>query len=293
MIRFRIWDVGCWKRATSQIPNPKFTEGGRFFIFHFSLFTIKMTIQTALTDYTLRLADTSLILGHRISEWCGHGPALEQDIALSNIALDLIGQARNYYQYAAELEGNNRTEDDLAYLRDERAYRNVLLVELPNGDFGKTIMRQFLFDAFHVPFLEILQHSQDDKLAAIAQKSLKEARYHLKWSSEWVIRLGDGTEESHKRVQQSLNDLWAFTGELTTPNATDKILLDFNIAPDLVSLQQSYEQTITAVIKEATLALPTKTWMQKGGKEGIHTEYLGFILAEMQHLQRTYPNCEW
>ena len=161
-----------------------------------------MTIQTALTDYTLRLADTSLILGHRLSEWCGHGPALEQDIALSNIALDLIGQARNYYQYAAELEGNDRTEDDLAYLRDERAYRNVLLVELPNGDFGKTIMRQFLFDAFHVPFLEALQHSPNEKLAAIAQKSLKEARYHLKWSSEWVIRLGDGTEESHKRVQQ-------------------------------------------------------------------------------------------
>ncbi len=252
-----------------------------------------MTIQTALTDYTLRLADTSLILGHRLSEWCGHGPALEQDIALSNIALDLIGQARNYYQYAAELEGNDRTEDDLAYLRDERAYRNVLLVELPNGDFGKTIMRQFLFDAFHVPFLEALQHSPNEKLAAIAQKSLKEARYHLKWSSEWVIRLGDGTEESHKRVQQSLNDLWAFTGELTTPNATDILLLDFNIAPDLTAIQPIYEQTITAVLKEATLNPPTKTWMQKGGKEGIHTEYLGYILAEMQHLQRTHPNCEW
>lgn len=252
-----------------------------------------MTIQTALTDYTLRLADTSLILGHRLSEWCGHGPALEQDIALSNIALDLIGQARHYYQYAAELEGNDRTEDDLAYLRDERAYRNVLLVELPNGDFGKTIMRQFLFDAFHVPFLEVLQNSPNEKLAAIAQKSLKEARYHLKWSSEWVIRLGDGTEESHKRVQQSLNDLWAFTGELTTPNATDTLLFDYNIVPDLTAIQPLWQQTVTAVLKEATLIAPTKTWMQKGGKEGIHTEYLGFLLAEMQHLQRTYPNCEW
>ena len=252
-----------------------------------------MTIQTALTEYTLRLADTSLILGHRLSEWCGHGPALEQDIALSNIALDLIGQARNYYQYAAELEGNNRTEDDLAYLRDERAYRNVLLVELPNGDFGKTIMRQFLFDAFHVPFLEALQNSPNEKLAAIAQKSLKEARYHLKWSSEWVIRLGDGTEESNQRVQQSLNDLWAFTGELTTPNAIDILLLDYNIAPDLTAIQPLWQQTVTAVLKEATLTPPTKSWMQKGGKEGIHTEYLGFILAEMQHLQRTYPNCEW
>ena len=252
-----------------------------------------MIIQTALTDYTLRLADTSLILGHRLSEWCGHGPALEQDIALSNIALDLIGQARNYYQYAAELEGNNRTEDDLAYLRDERAYRNVLLVELPNGDFGKTIMRQFLFDAFHVPFLEVLQNSPNEKLAAIAQKSLKEARYHLKWSSEWVIRLGDGTEESHKRVQQSLNDLWAYTGELTTPNATDILLLEYNMVPDLIAIQPLWQQTVTTVLKEATLTSPTKTWMQKGGKEGIHTEYLGFILAEMQHLQRTYPGCEW
>ena len=252
-----------------------------------------MTIEAALTDYTLRLADTSLILGHRLSEWCGHGPALEQDIALSNIALDLIGQARNYYQYAAELEGNNRTEDDLAYLRDERAYRNLLLVELPNGDFGKTIMRQFLFDAFHVPFLEALQNSPNEKLAAIAQKSLKEARYHLKWSSEWVIRLGDGTEESHKRIQQSLNDLWSFTGELTTLNATDVLLLDYNIAPDLTAIQPLWQQTVTTVLKEATLTAPSKTWMQKGGKEGVHTEYLGFILAEMQHLQRTYPNCEW
>lgn len=252
-----------------------------------------MIIQNALTDYTLRLADTSLILGHRLSEWCGHGPVLEQDIALANIALDLIGQARNYYQYAAELLGDGQTEDDLAYLRDDRAYRNVLLVELPNGDFGKTIMRQFLFDAFHVPFLESLQSSQDAKLAAIAEKSLKEALYHLKWSSEWVIRLGDGTEESHRRIQQSLNDLWAYTGELTMPNATDFILLDYNIAPDLSAIVPAYEQTIRTVLNEATLVLPTKVWMQKGGKEGIHTEYLGYILVEMQYLQRTYPHLEW
>ena len=252
-----------------------------------------MTPQIALLDYTLRLADTSLILGHRLSEWCGHGPVLEQDIALSNIALDLIGQARNYYQYAAVLDGSGKTEDDLAYLRDERAFRNVLLVELPNGDFGKTVMRQFLFDAFHVPFLECLTCSLDAQLSAIAEKSLKEARYHLKWSSEWVIRLGDGTAESHRRIALSLRELWSFTGELTTPNAIDTTLLGYNLSVDLLDIQPIYHNTITSVLTQATLTVPSTQWMQKGGKEGIHTEYLGYILAEMQHLQRVYPHCTW
>ncbi len=253
-----------------------------------------MTIQTAIMDYTLRLGDTSLILGQRLSEWCGHSPIIELDIALSNFGLDFVGQARNYYQYAAKIEGKGKTEDDYAYLRDERAYRNLLIVELPNNeDFGRTVMRQFLFDAFHVPFLEALQQSQDKMLSAIAQKSLKEARYHLKWSSEWVIRLGDGTAESHERIQESANDLWAFTGEMTTPNVTDTVLLDYNIAPDLEAVKVAWVHSVDTVFKEATLEKPTKIWMQKGGKDGIHTEYMGHLLAEMQYLQRAYPNCEW
>ncbi|MEO0041954.1 MAG: hypothetical protein RL329_1402 [Bacteroidota bacterium] len=246
-----------------------------------------------LLDYTLRLADTALILGHRLSEWCGHAPALEQDIALSNIALDHIGQARNYYQYAAKIQNMGKTEDDLAYFRDERAYRNLLLVELPNGDFGKTLMRQFLYDAYHVPFLELLQSSKDENLAAIAAKSLKEARYHLQWSAEWVIRLGDGTAYSHQRVQQALNELWRFTGELITPNTIDSFLRSYEISADLNQVQLAWEKTVLEVLKRATLVVPTQKWMQKGGKEGIHTESLGYILAEMQHLQRTHPNCNW
>jgi ring-1,2-phenylacetyl-CoA epoxidase subunit PaaC len=250
-------------------------------------------MQKAITEYTLRLADTSLILGHRLSEWCGHGPVLEQDIAMANIALDLIGEARNYYQYAALVEGEGRSEDDLAYLRDDRQFRNPLLVELPNGDFGKTILRQFFYDAFHVPFLEKLQFCKDEQLAAIAQKSLKEARYHLKWSSEWVIRLGDGTEESHSRMLKSLQELWMYTGELTTPNAIDTELLKENIAVDLDEVKVIWTKTVEAILKEATLPYPAKTWMQKGGKEGIHTEHLGYLLAEMQNLQRIHPGCEW
>jgi ring-1,2-phenylacetyl-CoA epoxidase subunit PaaC len=246
-----------------------------------------------LLNYTLRLADTSLILGHRLSEWCGHGPVLEQDIAMANIALDMIGEARNYYQYAALIENKGRSEDDLAYLRDDRQFLNPLLVELPNGDFGRTVLRQFFFDAFHVPFLENLQHSSDTQLAAIAQKSLKEAKYHLKWSSEWIIRLGDGTQESHARIEKSLKELWSYTGELTTPNEVDIALLEKKISVDLTQLQPIWNANIEAVLQEATLQLPPKTWMQKGGKEGVHTEHLGYLLAEMQYLQRTYMGCEW
>jgi ring-1,2-phenylacetyl-CoA epoxidase subunit PaaC len=246
-----------------------------------------------LLNYTLRLADTSLILGHRLSEWCGHGPVLEQDIAMANIALDMIGEARNYYQYAALIENKGRSEDDLAYLRDDRQFLNPLLVELPNGDFGRTVLRQFFFDAFHVPFLENLQHSSDTQLAAIAQKSLKEAKYHLKWSSEWIIRLGDGTQESHARIEKSLKELWSYTGELTTPNAVDITLLEEKISVDLTQIQPIWNANIESVLQEATLLLPPKTWMQKGGKEGVHTEHLGYLLAEMQYLQRTYMGCEW
>ncbi|TAE52676.1 MAG: phenylacetate-CoA oxygenase subunit PaaI [Bacteroidetes bacterium] len=246
-----------------------------------------------LLDYTLRLADNSLILGHRLSEWCGHGPILEQDIAMTNLALDLIGQSRSLYQYAAEIEGQGRSEDDLAYLRDGWDFRNVQLTELPNGDFGRTVMRQFLYDAYEQPFLEALSQSRDERLAAIAAKSLKEATYHLRWSSEWVIRLGDGTEESHRRVQTALNELWPYCGELTRPNATDITLLTEGIAPDLDIVAAAWQKKITEVLEEATLRQPETRPARKGGKDGVHTEHLGYILAEMQFLQRTYPGAQW
>ena len=250
-------------------------------------------VNAALSDFLLRMADTSLVLGHRLSEWCGHGPILEQDIALSNLALDLIGQARNWYQLAAIQLGQGQSEDDLAYLRDAGEYRNVLLVEQPNGDFGQTVLRQFFFDAYHFHYLQALTESGDENVANIAVKSLKEATYHLKWSSEWVIRLGDGTEESHRRMENALNELWEFTGELTTPNATDQLLAFMGLAPDLSLIHSLWEQQVQSVLAEATLDVPRRTWMQKGGKNGVHTEHLGFLLAEMQFLQRAYPNCEW
>lgn len=250
-------------------------------------------VQAAFCDFLLRMADSSLVLGHRLSEWCGHGPILEQDIALSNLALDLIGQARNWYQLAAQQLGKGQSEDDLAYLRDVRQYRNVLLVEQPNGDFAQTILRQFFFDTYHYPYLQALIESTDENVANIAIKSLKEATYHLKWSSEWVIRLGDGTEESHRRMQHALNELWEFTGELTTPNKRDELLAVMSLAPDLNLIRPLWQQRVEAVLTEATLEVPTRQWMQKGGKEGIHTEHLGYLLAEMQFLQRAYPGCEW
>ena len=250
-------------------------------------------VNAALSDFLLRMADTSLVLGHRLSEWCGHGPILEQDIALSNLALDLIGQACNWYQLAATQLGQRQSEDDLAYLRDAGQYRNILLVEQPNGDFGQTVLRQFFFDAYHYHYLQALTESGDENVANIAVKSLKEATYHLKWSSEWVIRLGDGTEESHRRMENALRELWEFTGELMTPNETDQLLAVMGLTPDLNSIRPLWEQDIQSVLAEATLDVPKRTWMQKGGKNGVHTEHLGFLLAEMQFLQRAYPNCQW
>lgn len=246
-----------------------------------------------LLDYTLQLADTSFILGHRLSEWCGHGPVLEQDMAMSNIALDLIGQTRSYYQYAAELEGKGRTEDDLAYLRETVEYKNPLLVEQPNGDFGDTVMRQFIFDSFHFFFLKELQKSSDLRLAAIAAKSFKEVSYHIKWSSEWVIRLGDGTEESRRRIEEAIDQLWPFSGELFMMTATEKALLKQAVIPDYSTIKNSWQGHVAKVFGEATLAVPEKVWMQSGGKEGRHTEHLGFILTQLQYLQRAYPGLEW
>ncbi|HKP32801.1 MAG TPA: 1,2-phenylacetyl-CoA epoxidase subunit PaaC [Chitinophagaceae bacterium] len=259
----------------------------------------------SLIKYTLQLADSALILGHRNSEWTGHGPILEQDIAISNIALDLIGQARNFYQYAAQLLNssspqllNSSTEDTLAFHRDVIDYKNVLLAEQPNGDWAKTILRQFFFSGYQYYLYQQLQHSTDPQLAAIAEKSLKEVTYHLKWSSEWVIRLGDGTDESHLRMKNALKELWQFTGELRTASQYESDLFAEKISPDYNLIKSNWDQKINEVLTEANLSpyLNTElkdTWMQSGGKEGKHTEQLGFLLAEMQFLQRAYPGAEW
>ncbi|MGI4866545.1 MAG: 1,2-phenylacetyl-CoA epoxidase subunit PaaC [Janthinobacterium lividum] len=258
-----------------------------------ALATYPAEVRQQLFHYVLQLADTSLILGHRLSEWCGHGPILEQDLAMANIALDLLGEARSYYQYAAEFEGQGRTEDDLAYLRPAVEYRNPLLVEQPNGDFAATIVRQFLFDNFHYPFLQQLQTSPDERLAAIAEKAVKEAAYHLKWSSEWIIRLGDGTPESRQRLDKALASLWRYATEQTTPTATEKALQEVGIIPDYAALQPAMAAHLSHVFEEATVPLPTGSFGMKGGKEGRHSEHLGYILTELQYLQRTYPGLTW
>jgi ring-1,2-phenylacetyl-CoA epoxidase subunit PaaC len=250
-------------------------------------------VRQALFQYVLQLADTSLILGHRLSEWCGHGPVLEQDLAMANIALDLLGEARSYYQYAADLEGQGRTEDDLAYLRPAVEYRNPLLVEQPNGDFAATIVRQFLFDNFHHPFLRHLQNTPDARLAAIAEKSVKEAAYHLKWSSEWLIRLGDGTPESRRRLDKALATLWRYADELTTPTADEKALQSAGLIPAYAELQPAMAAHLAHVLEEATLPTPTGSFGMKGGKEGRHSEHLGYILTELQYMQRAYPGLTW
>ncbi len=252
-----------------------------------------MDIKEALFKYTLRLGDNSLILGHRLSEWCGHGPILEQDIALINVALDLIGQSRSYLAYAGEIEGKGRDEDAMAYLRVERDFYNVLLAEQPNGDFGRTIARQFFFDAFHFLLLEKLTFSTDEQIAAIAVKSLKEVTYHLRYSSEWIIRLGDGTEESHRRIQESIDELWMYTGEMFEMDEVDETLIGVGIATDLSALKPLWEEKVSEVLKEATLNQPESGWMQSGGRKGIHSEHLGFLLSELQYLQRTVPNAKW
>jgi ring-1,2-phenylacetyl-CoA epoxidase subunit PaaC len=245
-------------------------------------------------NYTLHLADNALILAQRNSEWCGHGPVLEQDIAITNISLDLIGQARSLYQYAAGGQ-EGVTEDTLAYMRDGRAYKNCLLVEQPNGDWAQTILRQFFFSTYQFFLYQRLQQSADATLAAIAEKSLKEVTYHVRWSSEWVIRLGDGTEESNNRILKALDELWAFTGEMFTPAAYETEAVELGIGVDVNAIKPAWEQRINEIFAEATLPSPTTegVWMQSGGKTGVHSEQLGFILAEMQSMQRTYPGCEW
>ncbi|MCE2686049.1 MAG: phenylacetate-CoA oxygenase subunit PaaC [Cryomorphaceae bacterium] len=247
----------------------------------------------ALFEYVLRLADDSLILGQRLGEWCGHGPILEEDIALTNISLDLIGQAISLYDLAAELEGAGKNHDQLAYLRFENEYKNVLLVEQPNGDFAMTILRQFFFDAFRLPLYEALMQSPVSQLAAIAAKSVKETRYHLKHTSEWVIRMGDGTDESHERAQAAIDHLWRYTSELFYEDNKDEQLQALEQVPSLKGIQANWMETVKAVLYEATLAIPTNNWKFEGGREGRHSEHMGYILADLQYMQRAYPNMEW
>ena len=248
---------------------------------------------TELFQYLLRLGDTSLVLGHRLSEWCGHGPALEEDLALANIALDLIGQARLLLQYAGTVEGIGRSEDDLAYLRDGRDYRNFLLVEQPNGHYGDTIARQFLFDAFAVELWADLTRSSDAHIAAVAGKAIKEHQYHWRHSSGWMIRLGDGTDESHARMQAALEQLWPYTGEMLTPDDVDKAMHAAGIGPDLAAIEPRWNARVAAVLTESTLTRPDDGWMQRGGKTGRHSEHLGHLLAEMQSVHRAYPGATW
>ncbi len=247
-----------------------------------------------LFEFLLRQGDNTLILGHRISEWCGVAPAVEEDIALANTALDLIGQTQMWLGLAAEVEGAGRSADDLAFHRDVWDFRNLLLVEQPNGDFGHTIMRQFLFDAFQVPHLTALQNATDDRIAGIAAKSLKEAQYHLERSRETVVALGDGTEESNSRMQGALDRLWPYAGEMFLRDSVDDAMHESGIAADPTSLRATWDDTVRATMVEAMLTIPDSDFAQKGGKSGKrHSEHLGHLLATMQFLPRSYPDARW
>lgn len=256
--------------------------------------TASITVsETPLVLYVLRRADDALILGHRLSEWCGHAPAMEEDMALANMGLDLLGQARELYSYAAEVEGNGNDEDKFAYLRDVRQYRNLLLLEQPNGDFARTMARQFFYAAFADLYWRAMMNSRDATLAAIAAKSEKESAYHLRHSSEWIIRLGDGTGESHLRAQSAVDDLWAFTGEMFDVDDSERGLIDAGIAIDPAALRPQWLEAVSKVLDEATLALPKGDWMQQGGRDGRHSEHLGHLLSELQSMQRTFPGATW
>jgi ring-1,2-phenylacetyl-CoA epoxidase subunit PaaC len=248
---------------------------------------------SALFDYLLRFADNCLILSQRLGEWCGRGPVLEEDLALTNVALDLNGQAQLWLQYAAEVEGKGRTEDELAFFRDAHEFRNLLLVEQANGDFATTIARQFYFDLWHFLWLTELLRSRDRRICEISEKALKEVRYHLRRSTGWVVRLGDGTEQSHGRMQGAINELWQFTGELFEVDLIDETMSGSGIGPNPRALQDPWLEQVKSTLAEATLLLPDSGWMQRGGKRGIHTERLGYLLAEMQFLPRAYPDAEW
>jgi ring-1,2-phenylacetyl-CoA epoxidase subunit PaaC len=248
---------------------------------------------SGLFRYVLRLGDLSLVLGQRLGEWVGHSPALEEDLGLANIALDLIGQARLLLTYAGEIEGRGRGEDDIAFLREHGEYLNAILVEQPNGDFGQTIVRQVLIDAFQLELYQRMATSTDSRLAAIAAKSVKEIRYHLRYSRGWLVRLGDGTEESHVRVQAALQALWPYTTELFAEDELDRKMADEGVAPRLTEVRAAWTRNIEEILAEATLERPADRQYSWHGKRGQHSEHLGYLLAEMQHLQRTYPGARW
>ncbi len=249
--------------------------------------------ETPLVLYALRRADDALILGHRLSEWCGHAPMMEEDMALANMGLDLLGQARELYAYAARVEAKGNDEDKFAYLRDVRQYRNLLLLEQPNGDFAGTMTRQFFYAVFADLYWRAMMNSSDQALAAIAAKSEKESAYHVRHSSEWIIRLGDGTDESHRRAQAAIDDLWPYTGEMFEVDDSERGLIDAGAAIDPATLRAPWMETISKVLREATLVLPTSDWMQKGGRSGRHSEHLGHLLSELQSMQRTFPGATW
>jgi len=250
--------------------------------------------KAALFEYLLRLADDRLILGHRLSEWCGHGPILEEDIALANIALDYIGHAASLYEYAAEMEGEDRHRDELVYFRNDVEYKNLKITELPKGDFGFTIARQFLFSAFSYFLYQQLTEVTDNQLGGMASKHLKEVKYHLRHSKQWVLRLGDGTGESHRRIQDAFDELWTYTGELFYQNEIDEFLQGKELAADSAEFKSGWKELVVGTLEEATLDVPDfEQFMTEGSRKGLHTEYLGPLLAEMQHLRRSYPDANW
>ena len=254
---------------------------------------IDESLRAPLTEYLLRLGDDRLVLGHRLSEWCGHAPILEEDIALANMALDLIGQASSLLKLAGDTEGGGRTEDTLAYFREAVHFRNALLVELPKGDFAFTIVRQFLFGAFALHQWDALTRSAHEELAGIAAKALKESRYHVRHAGEWILKLGDGTAESHERAQSALDDLWRYTGELFLPDDVDHTLTAARIAVSPETLESAWRTQVQEVLSQATLRVPEVSWMQRGGRQGRHTEHLGHMLADMQIVARSFPGASW
>lgn len=253
-----------------------------------------MNTQHALTEYLLRLGDSDIILAQRLCEWIGNAPALEEEMALGNVALDLIGQARSWLEYAAQVQGEGRSADDLSFGRNEREYRNLLITEQANGNYADTLARQYLFDAWHYYLLQALSDSKDARIAAIAAKALKEVTYHLRRSSAWIKRLGDGTDESHQKMQQAIDDIWTYSGEMLLADDIDNLLVEAGIAPHSELIRTQWQAHVSATLEEATLDCPPMdSYMQHGGKQGLHTEQLGFLLAEMQFLPRAYPNAVW
>lgn len=250
-------------------------------------------LKQATQDYVTRLGDDAVVIGHRVSEWCSNAPFLEEDLALQNVALDFIGRARMYYNYAAELADDGRDEDDFAYMRDHREYQNLLLMELPRGDFAYTMVRQLLVDVYNLLYLEQLLKSKDETIAAIAAKAIKESRYHLRRSHEWMLRLGVGSEESHARAQAAIDDIWGFTHELFDVDELEQQMIDAGIGVDSVQLKDGWTREVSDILREATLELPETEWAVRGGRGGYHTEYLGQMLNEMQSVHRAYPGQKW